>query len=76
MTIGLREIPQHAAILRIKLFSKQAHIIAACEQAFENRPSFHVAPLQYVVVDQPEAARQKSSFARRQAIVGIFCFVS
>jgi hypothetical protein len=51
MTIGLREIPQHAAAQRVKLFSKQAYIIAAREQPFEYRPSFRIAPLQYVVVD-------------------------
>jgi hypothetical protein len=29
--IGLRKIPQHAAAQRVKLFSKQAHVIAARE---------------------------------------------
>jgi hypothetical protein len=71
----LRKIPQHAAAERINFFREQAHVIAARKQAIENRPSFHVAPLQYVVVDQPEAARQKSSFAWWQAIARIFGFV-
>jgi hypothetical protein len=32
VTIGLWEIPQHAAAQRVKLFSKQAYIIAAREK--------------------------------------------
>ena len=39
-------------------------------------PRFRVTTLQYVIVDKPKAARQKCSLARRQAIVGIVCFVA
>src|SRR5689334_18740980 len=76
VAIGLREIPQHAAAERINFFREQAHVIAARKQAIENHPSVRVTPLQDVVVYQPGTARQKSSFARRQAIAGIFRFVS
>ena len=37
---------------------------------------FRIAALQYVVVDEPEAACQKNSLAGRQAVTGIFGFVS
>ena len=68
VAIGLREIAQHAAAERINFFREEAYVIAARKQAIVNRPSFRVPPLQDVVVYQPETARQKSSFARRQAI--------
>src|ERR1700746_4105968 len=35
-----------------------------------------MAALQYVIVDQPKAARQKSSFTWWQAVPGVFGFVA
>ena len=76
MTIGLRKIAEHASGQRIELFSEQTHVIAAREQPIEELLGFGVSALQYVIVDQPKAARQKSSFAGGQAVAGIFGFVS
>src|SRR4029077_10644719 len=35
-----------------------------------------VAVLQYIIVDEPKAARQESSFACGQAVAGVFGFVT
>ena len=63
-------------VYRIELFGEQAYIIAARRADDRTAPRFRVAALQYVIVDEPKAACQKCSLARRQAIVGIFCFVA
>src|ERR1700746_1617211 len=76
MTIGLRKMPDKSAGHRIEPFSEQPHVIAAREQPIKELLGLGVSALQYVVVDQPKAARQKNSFARGQAVAGIFGFVS
>jgi len=75
VAIGLRKIPQHAAAPRIELFGEQAHVIAAREQTVEQLAGVRIAVLQYVIVDEPEAARQENAFTCGQAIAGIFGFV-
>ena len=76
MTIGLWKIAQHTAGQRIKLLREQADVIAAGEQTVEKVARLRVAALQYVIVDEPEAARQESSFACGQAIAGVLGFVA
>ena len=75
VTIGLRKIAQHPAGQRIKLFGEQSHVIAAREQTVEQLPGFRIAALQYVIVDEQKAARQKSPLTCGQAIAGVFGFV-
>ena len=65
----LREISDLASRLRIILFSKQADVVAKLQQALEQRRCFGVAVLQHVIVGQPEAAREKYAFTRRQTVV-------
>ena len=65
---GLRKITQLALCLRIVLFREQADIVAKRQQPFEQRACFRVAVLQRVIVGQPEAARQKDAFSRRQTV--------
>jgi hypothetical protein len=57
----LRKIAQHAASQRIDLLGEQTHVIASREQALEKLASVCIAALQYVISDQPEAARQESA---------------
>ena len=76
MTVGLRKIAQHAAGQRIELFGEQTDVIAAREQTVEQLAGFRIAALQYVVIDEPKAARQESSFTCGQAVAGVFGFVA
>jgi hypothetical protein len=76
MTVGLGKIAQHAAAQRINLFGEQAHVVAARKQTVEQLAGFRIATLQYVVIDKPEAAREKSAFVGWQAIAGIVAFVA
>src|SRR5262252_3257586 len=76
VTIGLRKIAQHAAGQRIELFCEQAHVVAASEQTGEQFARLGIAALQYVIVDEPKAARQESSFACGQAVAGVFGLVA
>src|SRR5262249_28356761 len=76
VTIGLRKITQHPARQRTELFREQSHIIAAREQPREQLARICVAALQYIIVDEPKAARQESSFACGQAVAGMFGFVT
>jgi hypothetical protein len=64
VTIGLRKVAQHAAGRGIDLFREQAHVIATRQQTGEQLARLLIAALQDVIVDQPEAARQESSFTR------------
>ena len=68
MTISLREIAQHAAAQRIDLLRQQADVIAARQQPIEQLAGVLVPTLQDVIVDQPEAAGEKSALARRQPV--------
>ena len=76
MTIGLWEIAQHAARQRVKLFSEKSHVVTSREQALKEPASFGAAVLQDVVLDEPEAARQKGTLTRRKSIAGIFSFIT
>src|SRR5262249_24991788 len=75
VAIGLGKIAEHAAALRIELFGEQAHIIAARKQTLEQLAGVRIAALQYVIVDEPKAARQEDTFACGQAIAGTFGLV-
>src|SRR5262249_10531726 len=75
VAIGLGEIAEHAAALRIELFGEQAHIIAARKQNLQQLAGARSAAMQYVIVDEPKAARQEDTFACGQAVAGIFGFV-
>jgi hypothetical protein len=59
---------QHAAAQRIDLFGEQAHVVAARKQTVEQIAAFRIATLQYVVIDKPEAAREKSAFVNAAPI--------
>src|SRR5262249_15570964 len=72
VTIGLRKIAQHAPGQRIKFLGEQTHVIAAQEQAGEQLARFRTAALQYVIVDEPKAARKESSFAFGKSVSGVF----
>src|SRR5262249_32559172 len=76
VTIGLREIAQHAASQRIELLREQADVIAAGEQAGKELARFRIAALQDVVVDEPEAAREEGPLACGQPVGGVFGFVA
>src|SRR5215831_6587332 len=76
VTIGLREITQHATGERINLLAQQPHIITARQQPVEQLLRFRVTPLQNVIINEPETAREKRSFARRQAIARMLGFVA
>src|SRR5262249_9583587 len=76
VAIGLRKIAQHPTGERVDLLGQQTHVVAAREQTVEQLASFGVAALQDVIVDQPEAAREKRAFARRQAVARILAFVA
>ena len=60
MAVGLGKIAQHAAGYRIELLGEQTDVVAAREQTIEQLSGFRVAGLQYVVVDQPEAACEET----------------
>src|SRR5438105_2699941 len=62
---GLREIAQLPMVPEIVFLRQQTDIIAQSEHLFENRPGFGMPAHQHQIIDQPEGARQKSSFARR-----------
>ena len=51
-------------------------VVAARKQTVEQLAGFGIAALQDVIVDQPEAAREKRAFARRQAVAWVFGFVA
>jgi len=76
VAVGLRKIAQQAAGYRVELLGKQTDIIAAREQTIEQLSGFRVASLQYVVVDEPEAACEKRSLARGKAIGDILGLVA
>jgi hypothetical protein len=63
MTIGLWKIAKHTPGSRVELFREQAHVIAAQEQTGEELARLEMATLQYVIVNEPKAARQESTFA-------------
>ena len=76
MTISLRKIAQHAALYRVELLGEQTHVIAAREQTLEQFSSFSITPLQDVIVDKPEAARQERALPLRKAIPRIVAFIA
>jgi hypothetical protein len=76
MAVGLGKIAKHSASERIKLFGEQTHVIATGQQPIKELATFFVAALQYIVIDEPEAARQKGALTRRQSIGGIFRFIA
>ena len=73
---GLRKIPQHPAGERIDLFSEQPHVVAAGHQTIKHLPRFHMAALQDVIIDEPEAASQKSAFAFGKPVSGVIGLVA
>src|SRR5215831_4824168 len=56
VAIGLREVAQHPTSARVELLGEEANIVAVGQQPFKQLARFDMAPLQYVVVDEPEAA--------------------
>src|SRR5215471_16289557 len=64
----LREVAELPPGTRIVFFREQPHIVAQREQALEQRECFGLAVLQLVNVGKPEAAREKDTLSRRQAI--------
>ena len=76
VTVGLREISEHPSQHRVVFFGEQADVVAARQQALEYPPGFGVAALQHVIVDQPEAAREKGAFPRGQTITRVIGLVA
>src|SRR5579863_6331425 len=76
MTIGLWEITEHAARQRIKLFSEKSHVVTPREQTLKEPASFGAAVLQDIVLDEPEAARQKGTLTGRKSVAGLFSFIT
>jgi hypothetical protein len=76
MAVRLGKITEHPASQRVKLFGEQADVIASCQQSIEKVAGFVITTLQDVVIDEPEAASQKSAFARWQAIGWIDGFIA
>src|SRR5215510_9249468 len=64
----LREVAELPPRPRIVFLCQQTDIVAQREQALEQGTCFNIAMLQLVIVGQPKAARQKNTFAGRQAI--------
>ena len=76
MAVSLRKIAKHPASLGIELFREQTHVITVREQTLEQLARFVIAALKDVIVDEPEAARQKCTFTFGQAVAGIVAFVT
>src|SRR5258706_15443981 len=76
MTVSLGKVAEHASTQRIELLGEQTDIVAAPEQAIKQPPRFDIAALQYIIVDEPKGACQKSAFARGQAVAGILGFIA
>src|SRR5260370_4300194 len=65
---GLWKISDLATEARVVLLREKSDIVAQRQQALEKLAGLGEAPLQDVVVGQPEAAGQKGPLARRQAV--------
>src|SRR5690554_6376583 len=61
-------VPIQAAKARIVFLRKQADVVAQRQKTLEQRACLRDAPLQGVVVGEPEAAGQEGAFSRRQAV--------
>jgi hypothetical protein len=68
VTVGLGKITEHLAVQRVNFLGEQAYVVAAGKQSIEEFASLGMATLQYVVIHEPEAARQKGAFTRWQAV--------
>jgi hypothetical protein len=66
----LRKISYLSLGHRIVLFRKQAYIVSQFEQPFKELHSFLVTVLQYIVIDQPKAARKEDTFRALQPVNG------
>src|SRR5689334_3661645 len=76
MTVGLREITEHAARREIDLLAEKSHVVAAREQAIKKCAGFGAAALQDVGLDEPETTRQKGTLPRRKSVAGFFGFIT
>src|SRR5262249_24031749 len=68
MRKGLRKISDLPPSVGNILFSKQANIIANCQQAFEQDACLGIAPLQNVSVGKPECTGEEGAFSRRETV--------
>ena len=76
MAQRLREIAQHAPGTEIVFFRQKADIVAAFQKPFEQVHRAGAVAHQHVIVHEPEAAGQKCSLARREAVHATGRFVS
>ena len=66
----LREIAGQSAADRIVFLGQQSDVIAQCQQPIEQVPRIVQSAEHRVGIDEPEAASQKNTLARLQAVVG------
>src|SRR5579862_4309867 len=76
MTISLRKVAEHATRDGIVLFRQKPDVVATGQEPLEHTLSIFVASLQYVVIDQPEAAGEEGALARRQTVRRILRLIS
>src|SRR6267142_1408864 len=65
---GLREVADEPSRVRIVLLGQEADVVADVEEALEERAGLGPPPLQGQIVGEPERARQKRPFARREPV--------
>src|ERR1043166_1083849 len=68
MREGLREIPKQAPFHGIVFFREQPHIVADRQQPLEQPARLRAAPHPPIGVGEPEGAREKDAFARRETV--------
>src|SRR6516225_3284207 len=64
----LRKIAKLPLRRRVVFFRQQANVVAQREQTLEQGARFGIPMLQLVIIGEPEAAREKHAFTRRQAV--------
>src|SRR5205814_8311054 len=72
----LRKIAKLAFRSRIILFREKADVVAQGKQSHEQFPRIVVAPLEDVVVCQPEAAGEEGALATGQTVIGLFTVIA
>src|SRR5580698_9770082 len=64
----LGKVAELAAAVRVVFLGQQPHVVAQRQQALEQSESLVMPSQQHVIVDEPEAAREKRALAGRQAV--------
>ena len=69
-------VAQLASLPDVVFFRQEANIIAQREQPLKKLLRLMIAPLQHVIINEPEATSQEGAFAARQSIVDVVSVVA